>query len=127
MARLTPEIMDPYQSEPDDERFPGFDFTNVHKLDFEPVSTTEFKITKSMIDCNNHVHNTSYMDLAREALPEGLDSASFNDIEIAYRKEIAPGATVSLEYSSDGGRHLIMIKDAADGTLHAAILLGEQA
>ena len=51
-----------------------------------------------MIDCNNHVHNSSYLDLVTEALPEGVDQRLFDHLEIAYRHEIMPGSTVRLSY-----------------------------
>lgn len=96
-----------------------------------------------MIDCNHHVHNAAYLDMAREVLPEDADRQHFSQLEIIYKKEIRPGDTVLLEYGRDGGqacqcqadpsgrqgsgaqgKHYVMIRGQEDGALHAAIIMG---
>ena len=120
--KLKPEEIDCYRMESDNLMFPGFKFTR-NAPELPVVCNTEFKVIKSMIDLNGHVHNASYLDLAEEVLPEGVDNILFDDIEVCYRKEIKPGETVLLEYCSDGTSHCVIIKDRTDGTVHAVVLM----
>jgi len=120
--RLAPEEIDCYGMESDRLSFPGFKFTrNAPVLPL--INSMEFKVIRSMIDLNGHVHNASYLDLAEEVLPDGISKLMFDDVEICYRKEIKPAETVLLEYSSDGETHCVIIKDRTDDKVHAVILL----
>lgn len=121
--RLTDNIMGVYGCEPQHKNFPEFEFTKVAENDFPIVSEISFKVNKSMIDCNNHVHNTSYLDLANEALPEGMDEIHFNNIEVSYKKEITPHETVSIEYTTDSEKSYVFIRDESKCTLHATVVL----
>ena len=120
--KLTPEQIEGYQMEQGKLNFPDFKFTK-NPPELPHVCSTEFSIIKSMIDMNGHVHNASYIDLAMEVLPEGIDQMLFDDIEVCYRKEIKPGEKVTLDYSSDGDTHSVIIKDMADGSVHAIIVM----
>ncbi len=122
-VKLTPEIMDPYGCEPEHQNFPDYRFPKAKSLQL-PVLTDGFvPVRKSMIDCNHHVHNPAYLDLALEILPEGVDTKHFDNVEISYKHEIKPGETVKLEYSFDNGIHYVMIKDEAGEEIHARIAL----
>ena len=49
-----------------------FENGNLEKL-LEPenyINKIDYKITKNMIDINKHLHNTYYMDLAKEVFPD---------------------------------------------------------
>jgi len=120
--KLSPEEIDCYGLESDRVNFPEFKFTR-NAPDLPLISSAEFKVIKSMIDLNGHVHNASYLDLAEEVLPEGVDKLMFDDVEVCYRKEIKPGETVLLEYSSDGDTHCVIIKDRTDDSVHAVIIM----
>lgn len=121
--RLTDDIIGVYGHEPQHKNFPGFKFTEAAGMDFPIVSETRFKINKSMIDCNNHVHNPSYMDLVNEALPEGMDSILFNNVEASYKKEIKLHEEVLLEYAADGEKTCVFIWDESRRILHATVLM----
>jgi medium-chain acyl-[acyl-carrier-protein] hydrolase len=121
--RLTDDIMSVYESEPQHKNFPEFTFKKTIDIDFPIVSEIRFKISKSMIDCNNHVHNTSYMDLANEVLPEGMDEIYFNNIEIIYKKEITLHEEVLLEYATDGKKSYVFIWDEGKCILHATVVM----
>ena len=56
-------------------------------------------------------------------LPDGVDKLMFDDVEVCFRKEIKPGETVLLEYSSDGVTHCVIIRDRTDDSVHAVIIL----
>lgn len=125
-VKLTPEIMDPFGCEPEHQNFPDFRFARAKSLNLPVLSESRFKVHKSMIDCNHHVHNPAYLDLAIEVLPEGLDTRHFSNVEISYKHEIKPGETVKMEYSFDGGIHYVMIKDEAGEEIHARIALYDE-
>ena len=61
----------------------------------DAINKIDFKITRSMIDVNKHLHNTYYLDIAKEVLPEEIALTSeLNDIEIMYKKEEKLGDVV---------------------------------
>ena len=77
-----------------------------------------------MIDENGHVHNTCYLDMVREVLPEKLDPESLTYLESCYRKEIRPGAgRVRVTYGREEDAHIVRILDEEDGSLHAEFVL----
>lgn len=121
--RLTDDIMNVYGREPQHKNFPSFEFAKEVDTDIPIASEIRFKINKSMIDCNNHVHNPSYMDLVNEVLPEGMDENNFNHIEISYKKEIAPREEVLVEYTTDGGKSYAFIWDENRHILHATVIM----
>ena len=121
--RLNAALMDPYRSEPEKVNFPDFQFKNQDLSGLKTVKTTFFTINKSMIDCNQHVHNSSYLDLASEALPEGVDEQDFGNVEINYKKEIKPAQRVRLDYAEDGETSYVLIRSEDGQTLHTVIKL----
>ena len=121
--RIGPELMDVYRSEPDEVSFPGFAFENVTQLKPDFVSTVPFTVPRSMIDYNRHVHNSAYLDIALEALPEELDDTSFNNVEITYKRELKPGQRLSLRYGLIGDKHYVFIFSEDLSVLHTVIKL----
>ena len=124
ILRLTPEVMDPYEQEPDHEAFPGFSFRRPPKDGPEVLAEIEYPILRAMIDENGHVHNTCYLDMVREVLPADVDPESLNDLESAYKKEIKPDTGhVTVTYGREGEKHVVRILDPADRSLHAEFVL----
>lgn len=123
VEKLTEEMMSPYKSEINHNYFPNYEFEKINEDELQIISEAKFKICKSMIDYNNHVHNTSYLDIAIEALPSNLDKVNFNHIEICYKKEIKPNETVSIKYAIKDTIHYILIKDNEEKRLHSIIKL----
>lgn len=126
LARLGPEIMDPYGPEPKHQLYGNFKFTKLRSADFDRKGSIELKVPKSMIDINGHVRNPAYLDFAMEALPSPLDTAHFNDLEVSYKAEVKPGEPIVVEYGDAAdGRVAVRVLDA-EGRMHAVILLGKQ-
>ena len=133
ILRMTPDFMDGYQAEPDHVNYPGFRFARPGRISQPAEAETTLTVNRSMIDCNNHVHNPMYLDIAQEVLPEGLEIGAFDDLLVSYKHEIRPAETVAISYyrlpeqpeedAADGAatRHVIVIRDPADGSLHAEI------
>lgn len=123
IEKLTDKIMNPYECEINHNNFPNYEFEKVNEDELQIISETKFKICKSMIDCNNHVHNTSYLDIAIEALPSELDKVNFDNTEIYYKKEIKPNEIVSIKYAIKNNKNYIIIKDDEKKQLHSIIIL----
>ena len=122
ILRMTPDIIKPYGMEPDRQNFPDFLFPREAPA-FIPERTVTVKISRSMIDCNNHVHNTAYLDLFNEPLPDGEEIDRFNDMTIVYKKEIRPGECVDVLWGSAGEKRIALIRESGTETIHAFCLL----
>ena len=120
-VRLTPELTEAYEAEPERASFPGYRFPRLAHAELPVLAEASFTVTRSMIDCNDHVHNPAYVDLANEVLPEDVDAGMFENMEISYKREVRRRETVTLQYSRDGERHIVTIRDPADGAIHAVV------
>lgn len=88
------------------------------------IDKIDYKITKSMIDINKHLHNTYYMDLAKEVLPDEISfSNEINEFEVMYKHEIKLGETVKVMYSKVDEFYYVVIKDEEENKVHAIIKL----
>ena len=71
---------------------------------------TELQLRRSDIDFNGHVHNTRYVDLALEALPnEIFVNDDFSELHILYYKPVLEHSAVKAQYYADGLSHLVTI------------------
>lgn len=113
--RMTEGIMDPYGSEPECVNFPGNAYEKPDTLDVQAERSVLFTVPRCMIDLNGHVHNTAYLDMAKEVFPEG---AAQDRLEVCYRKEVKAGMKVLVEYAPRDGKHDVFIR-GEDGTLYA--------
>ena len=103
--------------------------TNFGKLK-EPENYThesEFKITKNLIDINNHVHNLYYMDIASEVIPEDiLKTKELNDFEVMYKKEIIKDEIVKCLFVETEESYIVTIKSKDNSVLHAIIKFNKE-
>ena len=103
-----------------------FNIIDIPKL-VEPknsLQTFEYKVKRSDIDINGHMHNTNYLNLAYEALPEEIyKNTIFDNFEILYKKEIKLNASVKFLYSEEEGSHTVTIKSLDDKILHTIVKL----
>lgn len=103
-----------------------FENGNLEKLQ-EPenyINKIDYKITKNMIDINKHLHNTYYMDLAKEVLPDEISfSNEINEFEIMYKHEIKLGEIVKVMYSKLNNYYYIVIKNMEENKTHAILKL----
>ncbi len=122
VLRMTPEIVEPYGLEPDRQNFPEYVFPREAPA-FLPERTVTVAVSRAMIDCNDHVHNTAYMDLFSEALPENEDMDRFNDLTLVYRREIRPREQVEVSWGKAGEERIVLIREAGTELVHAFLLL----
>jgi len=122
IEKITDEIISKY--EPEEKGV--FENDTIDKLK-EPVecdSKLEYKVLRSDIDINDHVHNLYYLDFAYEALPEKIYRAKeFDNIEIMYKKQIKLGDKIVCLYSQNCNKNIISVKSSDEKILHAIINL----
>lgn len=122
IIKVTNDVAEKYEQEKESV----FEEKDLQKLN-EPENyenKIKYKITRNMIDVNNHLHNIYYMDIAKEVLPEELSfSNEFDNFEIMYKKEIKLGDSVKAMYSKQGDCHYVTIKNEDENFVHAIIKL----
>lgn len=70
-----------------------------------------YTVQRRNIDVNGHMHNTHYLDLAYEALPEDIyNNRPYNNLRISYKKEIKLGDKVNCYYSHIDDKHVVVMK-----------------
>lgn len=100
--------------------------TNLEKIK-EPkecISSVIYKVNRSDIDVNQHMHNLNYLDLAYEALPEEIFSKEeLNNVTINYKHELKYGDIVKCLYGFENGKHIVTIKSEDETKIHAIVEL----
>lgn len=121
IVKVQEDVASCYESEPE-AVFEEISDIKLKEPDSDYINEIEFKITRNLIDINNHVHNIYYMDIAKEALPEDVYlNDELNSFEIMYKKEIKAGSLVKAYYTYENGEHIVSIK--SNDVLHAIIKL----
>ena len=123
--RITPELVAPFDPEPENIVFPDYTCPSIRHLDVEPQISDEMEINRMMFDYNGHVHNCVYQNLAEQILPEELFRRRFNEVVILYKLEITNQEKVLLEYSVEEDRHIVSIRQKSDGKLHAIVIMSD--
>ncbi len=122
LIRITDELLDVYGT----EEKAVFEGDGLIRLKEPKVYEWEmsYRVRRSEIDLNGHVHNLCYLDFALEALPEEIYHArDFHDIRITYRKEISAGEKdIVLKCHAENGVYTVGIY-GADGILRALVEL----
>ena len=102
-VRITAEIMDRYESEPERRVFS-------EEITKNEIPDTEYKeisynILRRDVDYLGHMHNISYLDAAYEIMPEEyFNGPQFNYISIDYCKELLKNDEVKAHfYRIDNG------------------------
>ena len=122
IVRVADDIIQKYEQ----ESISVFEEKDLQKLE-EPenyIDKVDYKITKNMIDINNHLHNIYYLDIAKEVLPE--EDAFYhesNEFEVMYKNEVKLGETVKACYSQQNNCKYVTIKNLDETNVHAIIKL----
>ena len=121
LAKLTEEIVDSFN--PEEISVFEEDFSKLKQPD-KIDSKIDYTIRKSEIDSNGHLHNTCYLNLAYEVMPEELFfEDSLNNMRISYKKEIKYGETVECRYSYEEDKHIVTIVSKDGENVHAILQL----
>ena len=122
-ARVTQELADSYESEPDRTNFPNLRL-RVAKEPEAYESESEWQIGRNWIDVNRHMNNVYYAEMAEMSIPEEkIDGFAAPQFDIFYRKEIKCGQTVRCFYVEEEDGYTVAVKSADGETLHAQIKL----
>ena len=119
--RITPELLAPFDPEPEQINFPDYSFPTVRRFDPTVVMQQEMEINRLMFDYNGHVHNSIYVNLAEQVLPENLYRHRFSSLEIIYNLEITSEGNVLLEYTPGDHEHIVAVRRKPDRKLHAVV------
>lgn len=122
IMRLTEDIKNLYKP----EEISVFEEETLSKINIpeEYTNKIEYTVGRKDIDINNHMHNTYYLNLAYEALPEEVyNNDPYNEFRITYKKEITLGDTVTCKYSMKDNKHTIVISDENKKIINAIIEL----
>lgn len=122
IARITKDIISAYN--PNDEHVFDEIIPKLYEPKGEAITTYNYSIMRRDIDTNNHVHNTNYLDIAIECLPEETyENMSYNMVEIMYKTQALLGdRTTSFYYHENDGDYVV-IKSKDLSTLHCIIKL----
>jgi len=118
--RVTPELLAPYGIVEEENNFPGYRFPDVRSVTSPASGTKVVTPGLQMLDYNGHVHNSEYINLAGEILPE---SETAEEVEVVYRTQILPGKPVRLEWIREEETQKVAIRDPDDGGLHALVMI----
>ena len=119
--KIPEDVILSYKQEPL-QVFEEKDLGRLKEPNSEVINKIDFKITRNMIDINKHLHNTYYLDIAKEVLPEEMAlSKEFDNFEIMYKKEIKLGETVKAIYTKEEDCHYVTIKNEDETVLHSVI------
>ena len=121
--RITPELIGAFDPEPEEVNFPEYKLPALRRFEMEPDAVKLVELNTAMFDYNRHVHNSIYLILAEQILPEDVLQGGIDEFEIVYKKEITEMKPVRLEYQRDGDVHTVAIRSAEDETLHAVVIL----
>lgn len=123
IIRLTDEIKNAYKT----EEIHVFEEETLPKLSIpeEFSDTTEYTVRRKDIDINNHMHNTYYLNLAYDALPEEFAQDQFDSIRITYKKEICLHDKVTCSHIFKDNKHIVVISTKEKNITNAIIELSK--
>ncbi len=122
-VRLKEEYLAPFLSEPGRRNFPDWVPDKGIVPDLPAVKTAEVGIMRYMIDVHRHVHNSFYVDIANEALPDGVTQNDYASLEIVFKKEIRPGSRVKVSFIPSPGADYAVIDSPDGGVRHAVLVM----
>lgn len=111
ICKIDKSLIDMYEPENFSNEF------EVSKIEIPKNFDTQIcvSIRKSDIDINNHVHNTLYLHLAYEVLPNEIyENMNFSKIRIFYKNGIKFGEKIVCKYTKIGNSHIVVIYDDKD-------------
>ena len=73
-----------------------------------------------------YLHNTYYLSLAYEVLPEDVyENRPYDNFRITYKKEIQLGDTITCKYTYENNEHIIVIMTPEKEVINAIIKLSK--
>lgn len=122
IERITQEMIDKYKM---DEKS-VFDEIEIPKpiIPNSFMKSFTFKPLRRNIDINGHVHNTHYLEMAYESLPENVyQKRPYNNFRISYKKEIKMGDVINCKYTFDKNKHIIVFINEKESIINGIVEL----
>lgn len=124
IAKITNEVKDAYK--PEDKNLFGIDKLEKINIPDEFSNEFKYKVTRKDIDLNNHMHNTYYLNLAYEALPQSVfEDRPFTNVRITYKHEIQLGDYIMCKYANYKNKHIVIIQNVDTGIINSIIELSK--
>jgi len=122
VARITQDVIDKYMM---DEKS-VFDDIEIEKVNIpnQFITLSNFKPTRRNIDINGHMHNTHYLELAYEVLPDNVyQNIPYNNFRISYKKEIKIDDEITCKYAYQDNKHIIVLENEKANVINSIIEL----
>ena len=88
------------------------------------MKSLTFKPLRRNIDINGHMHNTHYLEMAYEVLPENVyQKRPYNNFRIFYKKEIKIGDSISCKYTFDNNKHVVVFVNEKENIINGIVEL----
>ena len=124
VLKLTDEIKNKYK--PEEKSVFNEKVLNKMKIPTEFQREITYTVGRKDIDINNHMHNTYYLSLAYEVLPEDVyENRPYDNFRITYKKEIQLGDTITCKYTYENNEHIIVIMIPEKEVINAIIKLSK--
>ena len=106
LTRISEELLSLYQP----EAKTMFEDAQRLRAPSEFTSEKELQLRRSDIDFNGHVHNTRYVDLATEVLPNDIFAKDdFMEFHVLYVKPVMESTVVKAKYVFKDSAHLVAV------------------
>lgn len=123
IKKITPELVNSY-GEPFSKCVFEKDFDKKLTIPENLELNFSYEILRRDIDTNKHVNNLNYIDFAFETLDENVyNNNKFYNLEVIYKKEIKIHEKINCYYSFENSKHIIIIKNENNQTIHAIVKL----
>lgn len=124
VLKLTDEIKNKYK--PEEKSVYNEKVLDKMKIPTEFQREITYTVGRKDIDINNHMHNTYYLSLAYEVLPEDVyENRPYDNFRITYKKEIQLGDTITCKYTYENNEHIIVIMTPEKEAINAIIKLSK--
>lgn len=124
VLKLTDEIKNKYK--PEEKSVFNEKVLDKMKIPTEFQREITYTVGRKDIDINNHMHNTYYLSLAYEVLPEDVyENRPYDNFRITYKKEIQLGDTITCKYTYENNEHIIVIMIPEKEVINAIIKLSK--
>ena len=124
IVRMGPEVKEAYKPE-DYSSFGDYNFPKP-EVPIEFSNEVKYTVSRKDIDINGHMHNTYYLNLAYDALPEDIyDARPYDTFRITYKHEIKLGDTVICKYAYFNGKHVVVIMSEDGSVVNSVIELSK--
>ena len=124
VLKLTDEIKNKYK--PEEKSVFNEKVLDKMKIPTEFQREITYTVGRKDIDINNHMHNTYYLSLVYEVLPEDVyENRPYDNFRITYKKEIQLGDTITCKYTYENNEHIIVIMTPEKEVINAIIKLSK--